>query len=818
VCDERFNKFGLFFGVLLILLSACGTLSPNDDTGEENTGKGDDSDSAAAAGLSVQVLFENSRPVSGYSVTAVLDNGTSLRAYCASEKSEVEDGISCRDFGVEITGDFNELSLTVKAHGYAFSTQLIKIDELEKTGNRRSRTVRLSALEAFETTEDYRTGFSKDELEAFKQSASESSSDMGPVYAVKFVIANFDSTPEVYFQNTVLNPVHYDFVRSVLGINISSAEFWAQAYSGKDRRFMAGTVMLYDSVNAPCDRLGRPIVQPVVLTFFPSDDLTVSQARRVYRLIEERLGFAALYGETNRFFYLPAGENQEASLAKDKALLESWDAKWVLRTELYKQVSLQVMNTGTAYGTLRFADESALETAVFSFRDIALLPALPTALPIVGGTVTEEFQTPLSHVNIMAKNRGTPNITLREASSNPEISALFEKLVRFEVTEKGYTLREASLKEAEAFWESARKEPVILKSDSSYDELPLFADIGFEDSIRVGAKAANSAQLHQLLGEGAPCGFAVPFFYYRQFMDNTHVDSTACKSARTDCVSEGREEALCDAAEALCLSSVAQRLTDYVDALLDNDAFATGSELREAALAGLRFLIVHGETDEAFAKALDARVAEIFGSQKVRLRSSTNAEDIPGFSGAGLYDSVGAYASGDNRASQEIRKVWASVWNWRAFEERSFWNMDHRFVRMGTAVNRAFEDEAANGVLITQNIADKTAPGMYVNVQLGEFSVTNPNGYIVPEIFSIISGTTSGSFQAARLCYSSISPNEPIMRDEEITKLYGEAMKVQLHFADLYEKSSDRLALDLEFKLLGNDRSLIIKQARPYMD
>ena len=60
-------------------------------------------------------------------------------------------------------------------------------------------------------------------------------------------------------------------------------------------------------------------------------------------------------------------------------------------------------------------------------------------------------------------------------------------------------------------------------------------------------------------------------------------------------------------------------------------------------------------------------------------------------------------------ASEEVRKVWASVWNWRAFEERAFWNIDHRAVRMGVAVHQAFPDEQVNGVMITRNIADPIA-------------------------------------------------------------------------------------------------------------
>ena len=78
------------------------------------------------------------------------------------------------------------------------------------------------------------------------------------------------------------------------------------------------------------------------------------------------------------------------------------------------------------------------------------------------------------------------------------------------------------------------------------------------------------------------------------------------------------------------------------------------------------------------------------------------------------------------------------MWNWRAFEERSFWNIDHLAVRMGVAVHRSLPDETANGVLITQNIADPSVAGFYVNVQLGEVSVTNPEDGALPEVFSVV--------------------------------------------------------------------------------
>jgi pyruvate,water dikinase len=252
-----------------------------------------------------------------------------------------------------------------------------------------------------------------------------------------------------------------------------------------------------------------------------------------------------------------------------------------------------------------------------------------------------------------------------------------------------------------------------------------------------------------------------------------------------------------------------------VERLLGDAPFSADTALREATLDGLVYLVRHGTVDATFAAALDARVAELFGEGQARLRSSTNAEDLPGFSGAGLYESFGAFATGDDRASQEIRKVWGSTWTFRAFEERQFWNVDQRGIRMGVAVSTAFDDEAVNGVLVTRNLQSPGSPGYYVNVQEGEVEVTNPENGALPEIFSIVPGT-AGEPSIVRQRYSSLSPGSPLMTEAEIGVLDETAARVVSHFAPLYGEPAATLALDLEFKLTAPDRHLVVKQTRPY--
>ena len=671
----------------------------------------------------------------------------------------------------------------------------------------------LTAIET-RTTPDYTTGFvgGDDGRAAFEALALQFDTELGRALVVKFYLEGLtatDSPPTVYFQDTRRHLLHYDFYRNVLGRTGSRADFEVATYLGEDRSQAAGTLVAYT-------QLTSPLARPVSLTFFPSDDLSPDLARRLHALVEARMPFLANTGLTDRLVYLPAGAVQEEAMAGAAAAFESVDAPWVSHDALYGGLTEQRLNIGVAYGTLRRMTPEELASTVVSFHDILLLTRLPNDLPLVGGTLTEELQTPLAHVNVAARARGTPNLALLSASTHPTIAPLMDTLVRFEVTRDAWTLAPTTLAEAQAFWEHRTHPPFSPPFSLAMTGLPGFAELGFADADSIGVKAANIAELHALLGELAPDGFVIPFSAYDDFMQSSSFGIAHCLGARNDCLEEDRAEALCEAAYALCAPpGENETLAAHVQRLLADPGFQSDSPLREASLDSLRWLIRHLPVDPDFGRALDASVLALVGSGRVRLRSSTNAEDLPDFSGAGLYDSYGAAASGKDRASEEVRKTWASTWNWRAFEERAFWSIDHLAVRMGVAVHPSYPDERVNGVLITRNLADPTIAGFYVNAQLGEVSVTNPADGAIPEVFTIVEAP-GGGVQVIRQRFSSLSAGQPLLTEAELGALYQAAGRIQAHFAPLYGESPYDFALDLEFKFYGPERNLIVKQVRPY--
>ena len=79
------------------------------------------------------------------------------------------------------------------------------------------------------------------------------------------------------------------------------------------------------------------------------------------------------------------------------------------------------------------------------------------------------------------------------------------------------------------------------------------------------------------------------------------------------------------------------------------------------------------ETPQWIIDALTAMHATYPEGQSLRYRSSTNNEDLPGFNGAGLYDSKtqDPDETEEDGIDKSLKQVFASLWTFRAFTERS---------------------------------------------------------------------------------------------------------------------------------------------------
>jgi len=112
------------------------------------------------------------------------------------------------------------------------------------------------------------------------------------------------------------------------------------------------------------------------------------------------------------------------------------------------------------------------------------------------------------------------------------------------------------------------------------------------------------------------------------------------------------------------------------------------------------------------------RSTGISDDQGVFVRSSTNAEDLPGFNGAGLYDTV-PNVRGLQDISAAVRQVWASLWNGRAWEERTHFGIDQNQVFAAVLIQVGVNATAA-GVLLTTDLFNPTHQNVYtINAKNG---------------------------------------------------------------------------------------------------
>ena len=579
---------------------------------------------------------------------------------------------------------------------------------------------------------------------------------------VKFVITEANSdAPQMYFMNTENFRAHPQFMRSV-GLGFGGR--------GGQSGTMRGVLVFRPLLTAPNGDAGL-----YTFEFEPRDAYPFEMIRMAHDQLAEHAPIVA-----GRLAYYPL----PAAVARYEQEREQYEAAGlaVFREEdLFGDISYLPLNAAEGFGYLRLMSPEERPRA----RDVVLYESLPNEMPRVAGIITSVRQTPLSHVNLRAVQDGVPNAFIKGASEDPEIVDLIGKYVRYDVTPDGYQLREATVQEVESHFAKLRPDEALApERDLSVKEIRALSELGFADAASVGVKAANVATLGSLgFPAGVvPEGFAIPFSFYDGFMRHNG-------------------------------------LYEHAAAMFAAPGFATDTGVREEALQQFRKAVRAGEMPDWMLADLQSMHGRFPAGRAVRLRSSTNNEDLPGFSGAGLYDSF-THHPDEGHISKSVKQVYASLWNFRAYEERAFFRIDHMAAAMGVLVHPNYAGEHANGVAVTEDIVYQTGgagrPRMYyVNAQVGEDLVTNPEGESIPEELLL---STRGP-RDDRFIRSSnrTADGDVILNDEHRNELRTYLRTVQSRFRDLYEVSAnERFAMEIEFKITSDGR-LAVKQARPWV-
>ena len=190
-----------------------------------------------------------------------------------------------------------------------------------------------------------------------------------------------------------------------------------------------------------------------------------------------------------------------------------------------------------AYGYLKYIskDDMLRTTDVYSSLNTESIPvfqSLPLDLTVVAGVITEQAQTDLDHINLKSKQRNTPNVVFPNIMSS-EFAELVNRnaLVKMSLHGDDVRIEVVDRKEAEIHWQSSRPPAIGDLPAVRLDVKRVLDDseIGAKDADLVGAKAANYAEMYNVLKDKADYqivqpGFAIPFAYYAAHIKDTGID------------------------------------------------------------------------------------------------------------------------------------------------------------------------------------------------------------------------------------------------------------------------------------------------------
>ena len=533
--------------------------------------------------------------------------------------------------------------------------------------------------------------------------------------------------------------------------------------------------------------------------------------------------------------------------------------------EIVPPGEVEVYNEGIAAGRLLLVEEGGKQLSDAGDQDIVLIERVPDFLPPANALITSDPQTPLAHVNLLARNRGIPNASQSGLLDDEGLRR--NALARAPVVVR--TLADGTLDievirqdDYRAWLQLIEQEPIEVPPipagpiESVIDLTELAARIDDQRDIdgllpTIGGKAGGFLTL--LTAEGVtappePVVITTPMYEQHldlvrpaldEMLDIDGFDLRANTWLRV-LLLEGRETF-----DDVYSSPVDQGFAaDFIDDP-ENEGMVDVIEAGGFARYFRDAPMDRSSLDD-ITTSLEAAFGEYAVQQGLRFRSSSSVEDIEGFSGAGLYDSNTGFldASAQDEDDQKrtiersLKKTWASYWGLEAYEERRRENVDHESGGMAVLVHARFDDdlELANGVATFQinppSGPDADLSVATINVQKGAVSVANPDPSdpVLPEIHEV-RVATDRSEATELLASSTLSPDTAVLSSADLNDLHAQMQAVATLWLERVNaalppaQKVSTLTLDFEFKVMaqgwpqrttGNaePRRVVVKQAR----
>ncbi|NWF36476.1 PEP/pyruvate-binding domain-containing protein [Mariprofundus sp. KV] len=437
---------------------------------------------------------------------------------------------------------------------------------------------------------------------------------------------------------------------------------------------------------------------------------------------------------------------------------------------------------------------------------IYILPSTMQDLTPVAGIITSGEGSSLSHVQLLARNMGIPNLVADEALLSAISEHVGERVV-LAVSRRGRVVIEQDSPEWERlFGSQMRGDAPLIKASRArlnLDDRRMHAlgSLRSKDSgVIAGPKAANLGELHHHYPKLVPLGLVIPFGVFRHHLDKP--------------LFEGGP------------SVFAWMQSEYARLALIDDEKSKAKQT-SVFLGKLRQWIVSTDPGHEFRKQLRFAYLRIFrksGDRGVFVRSDTNVEDLPGFSGAGLNLTV-ANVVGMDAIVDAIQQVWASPFSARAYAWRQAHMTDPLHLYPSVLLLQSFDSEKS-GVMVTADVDNGSRNWLSVAVSEGvggavegqaaeEIRVERSTGRVrlltqasVPTKIRLQEGGGIERLQA--------SGRERLLDSDEVEQLRRLAADVKQRFPMPRDAAGEKMAADIEFGFA--DGKLALFQLRPFVE
>ena len=483
----------------------------------------------------------------------------------------------------------------------------------------------------------------------------------------------------------------------------------------------------------------------------------------------------------NKTFFAPVAYKPN-SIRQDDASAKLGITR-ITQDEINKNQEYLALNTGKAIGRIHIIDKLD-DTVEIGSNEILILKELPQSLPPVAGIIVAKPSTPLSHINILARGWNIPNVYIKDADK------LYKELDTYwgELDAKltDYKLQRA---DQNTIKEYTPPDIVVPPINLKPKKLAGLHEMRKKDSIIYGSKAANLGEMinSKQVSVSVPDGFSIPFYWYDKFMKDNGFDDT------------------------------------IEDFLYDND-FVHNPRIRRQKLDDFRKAVQNGKFDDELKREIIQKWKTQLGNQPVFVRSSSNSEDLPNFSGAGLYKSVPNVTKEDDLI-EAVKTVWASLWRFEAYEARVRNYVSQTDVYMSALVQTGINMDKG-GVMITKDPFDeKNINSVYISVVCGHNSpVVDNNGLpeqllYNPRSRTVVAMTVSDKKNSLRFNPAGGLVESPdncanpttkrILTDPQARQLASTAMTIKRIFGN-------KAPQDIEWGFMKG--RLYIIQARPYIE